>query len=209
MLNRFKKKKPEVTLHWHPNFRIVATLPDIKTVRTGFIVNGIAAVLFVISLWWMLQTEIDMHHLNKESADYQAGIDDKTKDNTTYLALDGKFVADSKKLQFLAKFYDDKISEVNLINALVKNRPDNLLFETISVLPLRVELTKNNPQIAQEITVTGTIAADEPKEPLNDFLHNVLATPMFKDRVLSNKPTFNHEPTSGISRFTIVIDLKP
>ena len=46
----FGRNKIVVQPSWHPNFRIVETLPDTKVIRTDFAFNGVFVVIAVVLL---------------------------------------------------------------------------------------------------------------------------------------------------------------
>lgn len=52
------KKKQKSHPNWHPDFRLQEELPDIKPIRTDFLVNGIAWALAVFLIFGVVQREI-------------------------------------------------------------------------------------------------------------------------------------------------------
>jgi Tfp pilus assembly protein PilN len=59
------KLNSQTGILWHPNFRVVATLPDTKVIRTSFLINGAAVAL-------VLSTAVFMFLREQETADIRA-----------------------------------------------------------------------------------------------------------------------------------------
>lgn len=59
---------------WHPNFRIEATLPDTKVIRTSFLVNAAAAGVLALLAWLLVSREMEVAAVNAEIASTQAEI---------------------------------------------------------------------------------------------------------------------------------------
>jgi hypothetical protein len=93
---------------WHPNLRIVASLPDTKVVRTAFFVNG-AAMLVAISLALYLGIqEWKLHEVNKQIADWQRQIDGNKKQSADAVALYQDFKMEEAKTNEVADFIASK-----------------------------------------------------------------------------------------------------
>jgi hypothetical protein len=209
----FKKKKPEVTFQWHPNFRVVKTLPDIKAVRTDFVVNFAAATVAVLTLGWMLYIESGIFQADRQMTLSQTQIDEHQKTNTTYLQLSGQFVHDSKGLQELTKFYGQNISPMQLLATLTAARPDNILFDSIAVLPTEIEGKTRAKLKTQEIVLDGTLTGEaEDLKGLDGLVQTIMASPMLKPRIsdpANARRIDNRREGPGVFKFTITITLQP
>ena len=61
-------------LAWHPNFRNFEKLPDTKTIRTSFFINGAAIFITVGLLLYTVYGEYLLHEMAGETAGYEANI---------------------------------------------------------------------------------------------------------------------------------------
>jgi hypothetical protein len=213
-----RKKKPDPVLNWHPNFRVVESLPDIKQVRTGFIVNFITITLALIALVWALWTEIQIHNTNAEVDKLNTQVEGLTATNKKDLAASAKFVVTSKSLQFADRFFAQKLSPVSLLQDLAEARPDDILLDGLEINSIILETPPFKKAPTQTVVITGTLTSDTLLD-FNVFVEKVKNCPTLKDHlILTDKKAvddkfFKPEPrqdiTPGAFKFTITITLKP
>jgi hypothetical protein len=101
---------------WHPNLRIVESLPDTKVVRTAFFVNGAAmSVAIALALYLGFQ-EWKLHEVNKQIAYWQQQIDTKRKESADDVALYLAFKQQEAKTNEVAAFVASRplLSEIIL-----------------------------------------------------------------------------------------------
>jgi hypothetical protein len=207
-----RKKKPAAVLNWHPNFRDVATLPDIKQVRTGFLIN-IAAIVFVLpALAWTLYTEVEIHKVNHDIEELNTQIDGNASANKKALADTAAFVKSSKPLQFAAVFFSQKVPPLELLSSLVDVRPDNIVFNSIEINSFTGVLNSGKRGSAQKVVISGVLTS-ESELGLQEFVDKVLASPAFKYR-MSDSPKDRQIDTrrdnlAGTFEFTITLTLNP
>lgn len=219
----FRKKKPEVPLQWHPNFRVLDALPDIKPVRTHFLVNYvIAAPLAIVAFAWLTMTEVDIFQVKNEAARYQdkmGDVGDRNSNaslNKKYLDLSKQFFTQSKRLQDLTSFYGLNISPLKVLQAIIAARPDNVLLDSVQIQPADVSVTVGTSVKrvkSQKIIVAGTMTgeADQLKE-LDTMVDKLADSSALKAR-FSGAPedrTIETQRTGpGTFVFTISLNLKP
>ncbi|HVU38406.1 MAG TPA: hypothetical protein VHC95_08735 [Opitutales bacterium] len=206
-----RKKKADPVLNWHPNFRVVETLPDIKQVRTGFLVNFAAIVLALVALGFTVKTEVDIHNHSRDIDRLNGEIEKETSVNNKNLAASKQFVNKSKALQFSAKFFDGTLPPLDLLDAMLAARPDNILFDAVRIDPIILESgSKRIP--TQRVTISGTLAS-ESSLSLDDFVKKILANPALKTRVVDPdknlKVENKRDATAGVFKFTLTLTLKP
>lgn len=207
-----RKKKADPVLNWHPNFRVAELLPDIKQVRTGFLVNFIAITLALVALGWTVATEVEIHNVNRDIDRAQGQINDSSRANTKNLANSKQFVAKSKPLQFSAKFFSEKLPPLDLLASLLDARPNNILFDSIELSPFVIDLGNNKKAYTQHIIVSGTLASESSALGLDEYVKKILASPALKNRVAdpdkNPKPDIKHDSAAGVFKFTFTIILK-
>jgi len=207
-----RKKKPDAVLNWHPNFRDVATLPDIKQVRTGFLVNFVAIVLALLALAWTLYIEVEMHKVNHDIDALNTQMQDNDAANRKALAATKDFVNKSKALQFAAKFFSQKMPPLELLSSLIDARPENITFRSIDVTSIGRDLGGGKKADAQRVTIQGVLMS-ESELGLQEFVDRVVASPALKNRVgdpVKDRNIDSHrDPLAGAFEFTITLTLKP
>jgi hypothetical protein len=207
-----RKKKPDVVFNWHPNFRDVATLPDIKQVRTGFLINFVAIVLALVALAWTLYTEVEIYKVNHDIAVLNSGIDQNASANSKALAATKNFVTASKPMQYAARFFAQKMPPLELLTSLVDARPDNIVFDSIALDSVVLDLGGGKKASTQRITIDG-ILTSESELGLQEYVDKVSASPALKGRmgdpVKDRKIESHRDAIAGAFKFTITLTLKP
>jgi hypothetical protein len=207
-----RKKKPEPVLYWHPNFRVVASLPDIKQVRTGFIVNFIAIFLALVALIFTLYFEIQIYKTNAELGKYNDQIGSIKPINDIDLVKSAKFVNGSKSLQFAAKFFSQKLSPLDVMASLLDARPKDILFDSVDIQTITLDFGAGKKADTQRVTIGGTLNSPNLLS-LDDFENKLKNSPVFKSRITGDAKDFKvdpkGDPTVGVFTFTITITLKP
>lgn len=96
-----------VGIAWRPDFRDVASLPDIKTVRTSFFVNTIAVVVAIALLLFVVQREWAVHSLGNSLEDVESRIAATEPESNEAKALFAKFQAEEKSFNEVQAFVND------------------------------------------------------------------------------------------------------
>jgi len=207
-----RKKKPDVVFNWHPNFRDVATLPDIKQVRTGFLINFGAIFFALVALGATLYFEVEIYKVNHETAVLTDQIEHNSAANKKALAATKEFVNKSKPMQFAAKFFAQKLPPLDLLSSLNDARPDNITFRAIEVASIVRDLGGGKKADVQRVTIQGTLAS-ESELGLQEFVDKIVASPALKNRVgdpVKDRNIESHrDPLAGVFEFTITLTLKP
>jgi Tfp pilus assembly protein PilN len=89
---------------WHPDIRIVGSLPDTKVVRTAFFVNGGFALVAAILLIWFAVDEWKLHEVNKEIDDWQHQIDQNQRQSAEAVHTYKDFKMEQTKTDEVADF---------------------------------------------------------------------------------------------------------
>ena len=158
-----RKPKKVVQPAWHPNFRNVETLPDIKAIRTDFVINY-GVILFAAALLvFFLKNEFSIMAVGRDIQDFETKISENSGANNNNLRLSGQFNNLSKEISELADFTDVPIKPSELILKFTEIKPENMLFESISydTYTIKLDDRKNAPgkRISIRSTVVGTPAA--------------------------------------------------
>ncbi len=125
------RKTKEIQPYWHPNFRMPSTLPDIKVVRTDFIVNFIAVLVLVVVAFFVLQREYRAYVMRGSIAGLERRIQEAEPEDDRYLKLNERFRAASQQVIELEHFYSAPFLPQQLVPELVRLRPKGFAFDGI------------------------------------------------------------------------------
>lgn len=126
---------------WHPNFRNVAELPDIKTVRTKFFVNAACVVFALGALLYWLYVEYTGHTISAELKTVNQQIDRDTKGSREAIAEYKKFKASEAKITELATFASEqKLLFSDFITDLGQTLPEHVLLTQIQLKDLQINV---------------------------------------------------------------------
>lgn len=130
-MSSLKQKKRDFPA-WHPEFRIPEELPDIKAVRTDFLINISAIGLALVLLVGLIYREATISGLESDLTSLQAEKSRIESDNSKAVALYKKFMARKLVYDDLEKFYDAPVNLPRFLNDIADIRPANISFEEIS-----------------------------------------------------------------------------
>lgn len=202
------RSKKNAQPNWRPNFVRTSELPDIKVVRTGFIVNFVAILLVLLTGFVLLQREYRAHVLNQSIEVLEQRIQAAEAEDAASLKLSQEFRAAAAHIVDLEKFYAAPFLVQNFILELTLLRPEQLIFKQVSL--------SESPQkegareiITYRINLTGEVSSltilDEFKGALSglDLLN-------FQGYVLEIDETLQgRDANTGIFPYVLRITLTP
>jgi hypothetical protein len=108
MLSSLKKPSDKSTVSfvppWHPNYRNVDRLPDIKVVRTTFFVNGIAVLITVLLAMYLVQSEVERGSLTSDINTAKAAAAERKPLSEQAIVHFRQFQEQEKKIHELQQF---------------------------------------------------------------------------------------------------------
>ena len=108
---------------WHPNFRDAEHLPDLKTVRTSFLIN-VGAVTLVLVLATMIGSrEFNLASLNKELDEANQTIEKDKGPISQLVAQNGKFQTEAQKIKEVQDFIAGKFTLSDFLIRLTQTLP--------------------------------------------------------------------------------------
>ncbi|WP_309396254.1 hypothetical protein [Cerasicoccus maritimus] len=200
--------------NWRPDFRVNDVLPDVKAVRTNFLVNFVALALAIIVTGWFAYREFQGMSAQSQIETLQDQIQAKSKENRANLKLSSEFKKASPQAEDLITFYKGYEYPLDVILALSESRP-----KTIALQSLRLGSYSKNvgtarkpklvymPRYTLRVVLKGS--NEESLEELSKYKSILSNLDIIKDRLNSideDRPTFKEE--LGLFEFTIVINLK-
>lgn len=137
MWRKITQRKPKtaaapVVPAWHPNFRDDERLPDVKIVRTAFLVNGAAIVVMAGLLFWAGFNEYHLGDLRGRIAGWDAQIQRNKVASARAVALYKTFQADEVRLREIDAFVKSKPAVSPLILRLGATLPATMALDSIA-----------------------------------------------------------------------------
>jgi len=122
---------------WHPDFRVAEDLPDIKVVRTDFLINigavGLALMIFI----WLAYREATVYGLENDISTLQAEQSRLEGDNMIVVASNTRFMKRKQIFDDLDKFYDIPVDVPRFLADLARLRPSDISFEEVAYQELQ------------------------------------------------------------------------
>lgn len=202
------KASKNVQPHWRPNFVNASELPDIKVVRTGFMINFVAVVIMLLVGFYVLQREYKAYSLKKEIDTMEQQIRVAEADDAASLKLSREFQDLAAHVAELEKFYATPVVTHKFLVQLTEMRPDELIFRQISLVESSQQEDKKQ-FVGYRINISGEVRSltilDEFKGDLSDWgLLNVEGYALEIDESLQGR-----DAETGIFPYTLEITLKP
>ncbi len=158
-----RKPKKIVQPAWHPNFRNVETLPDIKAIRTDFIVNWGIVLVAAVLLMLFLKNEFSAFAVGRDIKEIETKISENTGANNNNLKLSGQFANSSKEVTELAAFTKVLAKPSGFLLALAEIKPEEMLMQSVSynsqIINLGNRKTAPGKLVSLQCTVNGSPAA--------------------------------------------------
>lgn len=201
-----RKQKKEAQPNWHPNFRLADNLPDIKPVRTGFIVN-IIAVALVLGLGSMLLTrEFQAMTLKREIAVLEAEVSEASGENRGYLRQSAEFARALNRLQDVETFYSAPFTGYGVLATLAEIKPEDLIYRPINFSEVTV-VERRRSTINHNLVLTGDSRDLEIVFDLKTRLENLPVFDNYSGTV--SEDTFQRDEETGVFPFRINMVLAP
>lgn len=204
-MSRSKKKNQP---NWRPNFVNVSELPDIKVIRTGFVVNFVSLVLVFSLAFLVLQREYRAHILDNTIEDLEQRIQAAAADDAASLKLSREFRDAAAHVAEVEKFYATPLLVHDFLAQLTRKRPEELIFRQLSVLESPAE-EGDGQAVVYRINITGEVRSlmvlDRFKGELSDWDRlDLEGYALDIDETLQGR-----DADTGIFPYTLQITLKP
>lgn len=204
-MNRNKK---DVQPFWRPNFVNQAELPDIKVIRTDFIINFVAVVLFLLVGFYLVQREYRAYSLSKTISNMQQQIRVAESDNSIHLRMSEEFRKSAAHVAELEKFYASPVVAHEFLAELARMCPEDLIFSQVSLIE-QMQKEGTTTSVMYRINIGGDVRSltvlDEFKGELAEWeLLNSESYLLEIDEALQGR-----DAETGIFPYTLEITLEP
>lgn len=203
-----KKSKKDIQPHWRPNFQIASTLPDIKVIRTDFIVNSIAATIALLAAFLVIQNEFRAYMLRNSIGEMEQRIRVAEAGDAASLAMSGDFKTAAKQIVEVDTFYDAPWKAHELFAGLVEMKPEGLIFERVA-LNEEVAKAKDSSVVNYRVVMSGEV---EELIELTRFKRSlsesgVLNLEGYSSRIVESLQ--DRDTKTGIYPYSLTIELTP
>lgn len=208
-----RKPKPVIQPSWHPNFRDEESLPDIKVIRTDFLLNFVAVVVVAGLLAFLGYREFRAFSIASVVEGLEENIAANSAENTTDLRLSGQFKRDKKMIDELEAFttFNVPIRPLDFLLEIAANKPDEIELDSISYASGSITVgRKASP--TKTIRMTGKVfgTPDSATQTLNDFLQLLNEAETLRERLYEEAPvslqSFNR--SGNLNEFTFAIQVQ-
>ena len=185
-------------LCWHPDFRDLSRLPDVKVVRTAFFINSAAILAMLIMGVWFGFREFQLHDLNRQIAEWQRQIDRDRFASAQAVVQFKKFQLEEARFKEVEKFVKSKPVFSEVLLHLAETLPASAALDSL-------DFSDVNFTLRGVIRGTPDLAAGYASNYLQQLKTDPVFLPMFADITLSS---LTQNPQSGQLQFEIKFRLK-
>ena len=197
------QSKRNVKTAWHPDFRIVEELPDIKVVRTKFLINIISIVIFGILLIIVGYREIIKIGLKQNIRSYQSEIEDRQPANRKLTAMSIDFTKLGEELKDVKQFKKQPLDLIETIIELSEMRGSGVVYDRVSY---RHEWDASAKKEVYNIRLHGKGRTTADIGELKTHLSALNVAPNYQIKISEvGNPT--KDPTTGVFSFVILVTI--
>lgn len=207
-----KASKTKTEPIWHPDFRIPDELPDIKPIRTTFLVNFIVFLLFLFLAGYYTFQNLRVQDLEKQVDQGEAQVAARRPDERKAVELDKEFRGEIDVVNDVVRFGNGVYDLREIIIALSEACPENISWRKLSLTHepdvQRRRIIGRRLLIQFEAILHGKEAEDI--FLVEEYSEQLRQLPIFEDvlvRVDNSRPSVVEEGRFRFA-FTVTIRLK-
>ena len=207
----------DIEPYWRPDFKIQSTLPDIKVVRTDFIINFIAVALGLIAVFTLLQREYRAYSLRSAITGMEQRLRVSEADDNLNLKESARFRESAQSVEELQRFFRAPFVAHESFAELALLKPEGLVFSRMMFSEAvtkkkgkgKKSKSKAEPKMAYEINITGDARG---LKVLTEFKRAVQASSLLNPEgftVVVDESMQQRNAQTGITPFQVLISLTP
>lgn len=204
-----KNKKSEHPL-WRPDFRDMESLPDIKVIRTDFLLNVVSVSLATALLGLLLYREYRSIQLGGEIGDVVVNIESNRAANQENLRMSREFAAIQKSMDEVVRFHNVPVTPDRLLTEVAAMQPDSVILESTNFSGGN-EGKGDNMKVLYTLVLSGTVkhTLDHPApQAISLYRSSLEELPSLKAYFLESELTgFTRNDALGVFNFTIRLKL--
>lgn len=126
------RKKKQIAPRWRTDFRIVDQLPDIKVVRTHFLINFSAIAALIAVCFLLAQREYTLRTLDESIQLLERRLQAGNPANREALSWNRRFVESARKVEEIQGHYRAPFAHHLFLAELAMARPSDMVFRQIA-----------------------------------------------------------------------------
>lgn len=207
-----EKSKETVSAAWHPDFRDIGALPDVKVVRTDFMVNFVALTLCLFLGVFLCYRQVKTWDLNSQVTELQRQVEQQASQNSRNLRQSAEFKRASDKIEDLSNFLNLTPSFLDFMMQVTETRPEHIALSTVDFVETSRQVSRTKREIVGTYTIAGMLqgSSAEALDAIGQYRQVVSELEILQDKVESiNVSQPRRNPTLDLFEFNMVITLKP
>ncbi len=203
------RKSKLVQKPWRPDFRDAQLLPDLKIVRTHFLLNLVAGMVLLISAGVCVYQEYEISARAQVLGEMQANVSSVRLADQKNVADSARFMRDARKALEVASFAKQPMDIPLLLVKLSAAQPEQCIYSSLD-FQRRRELVDGKPFLRSVITLKGTMAPSvERSAPLliGDFVATLRSMDIFRSGGYSVE-LVSHTKDRDLDYFNFNIEMK-
>lgn len=197
--------------YWRPDFKVQATLPDIKVVRTDFIINVISVALVLIAAVTLLQREYRAHVLRSSISQVEQRIRTAEAADNQSLKESERFRKSAQSVEELQRFFQAPFLTHELLAELASLRPEELIFSRVQFSESvdRLKGKGKKTEMGYTINITGDVRALTVLTQFKEALQQSTLLNPENFAVIVDESMQQRNTKTGITPFQVTISLTP
>ncbi|MCH8474178.1 MAG: hypothetical protein LAT55_03010 [Opitutales bacterium] len=176
-----KKKQPNFR-PWHQDFRMPDELPDIKAVKTNFLVNTVAGFILAVLIIFFLIKHLEVNRLENELAYLEERIERAEPRSNNYSKLNREYQEERSRLDEVDNFLSRPFFITRLVKEFVESAPERLETRSFRYNGSNVEVLARYLPDPQILELQGQEQAfDETLAMVREFGDSIQETVFFSD----------------------------
>lgn len=206
-----RKSKTAAFTPWRPNFRQVESLPDIKVVRTDFLLNFVAVTVAAILLGLLVQDVYASMVHGANARDLRSKLEDRRSENTRNLSRSAEFSRQSRQVEEASAFVKVPVTPHDLLLEIASKKPKSIILSSLSYSTATVTVGRaTNLQFSVVINATVSGTADEVTGEVDTFRRTLEESPLLKPNLKAIElRSLSRNPQTGTFNLALALDLLP
>lgn len=208
----FGNKNKVKTPHWRPDFREKETLPDIKPIRTGFLLNSVGSIALIVAIIAAVSHQGTLKELNTELSTLQGRIDSNNRANRAAIQNHNEFQSLARLTDQVVAFSAQRIDPVAVLIELAQNRPESLMIENVSLTPT-VTRVRNRDVVQYSLSIQGTVRdsmEQDASAAITAYRNSLASLPSLEPVLESTRlSSFARSQNPAVFNFAIQVALNP
>jgi|GEM_PF-4342361 len=156
------KRKTNAHKPWRPDFRDSQALPDLKIVRTHFLLNLVAGMFFLIVTGLLVYQEYEISVRTDTLAELVASVDRNIALDKSNVADSARFMREAKKVLEVSAFLDQPFDPCLLVVALARAQVPQGRYISLDY-QRKNELKDDKPVLVYRVMLNGTMGPSATK----------------------------------------------